>query len=128
MNHFIHPHIAITVNNIEKTKIFYSNIGFKVVIENFSLEKSRYFMLLSGYDFQIEVFQFVDQIPNQKIENDLKMIGLQHIAFRVEDLSKMKDKLLENNIILDKDISISSLGIKFINILDPDGLIIEFFE
>lgn len=39
-----------------------------------------------------------------------------------------KTELVDKHISLLKDISVSSLGVKNLNIVDPSGMIIEFFE
>jgi catechol 2,3-dioxygenase-like lactoylglutathione lyase family enzyme len=123
-----YPHIAITVDDFEKTKEFYSKIGFTISGEKYTEKKNRYFCLLTGYNFHIEVFHFDTQDKDQRYDNDIEKVQVQHIAFPVDDLEERRDEVLERNINLKKDISLSSSGIKYINIIDPNGFILEFFE
>lgn len=122
------PHIAITVNDIQATKDFYSAIGFEVLQDIHSEEKKRHFLLLSGFGLEIEVFRFDDQTENRFAAPDLYIEGLQHFALPVSDLEAKKQDLLAKGVTLIKDISVSSLGTKNLNIADPTGFIIEFFE
>jgi catechol 2,3-dioxygenase-like lactoylglutathione lyase family enzyme len=126
---YIHPHIAITVDDIEKTKDFYRKIGFKVEKEMYSTEKSRRLLLLRGYGFEMEIFRFDDQPPDQKDVSNLQAIKMHHFALPVRNLEETKSKLLAEGVPLSKDIQTSSSGgVRFLNIEDPSGFTIEFFE
>lgn len=122
------PHIAITVSNINITKDFYSKLGFLVKEDFYSKEKKRHFLLLEGYGLEIEIFNFDRQISNQRFQANLQIVGFQHIALPVKNLEEKKKELLTRGIDLFKDINISSLKVKNLNIIDPSGIIIEFFE
>lgn len=121
-------HLAITVSEIDKTKIFYQTIGFTVSKDIYSENTKRHFLLLQGYGMEIEVFYFEDQPVDQKIVSNMKLIGLQHMAFPVKNVQDKRVELMRNGVSLLKDINTSSLGVKNLNIVDPSGIIIEFFE
>ncbi len=121
------PHIAITVVDVEETKNFYKAIGFELRQERYSKEKRRTFLLLVGYGIEIEIFCFDVQV-DATFDHQLDAVGFQHVALPVPDLQAQRDFLLSKSILLYKDLAVSSSGINFLNILDPSGLIIEFFE
>lgn len=127
MNFYL-PHVAITVTDIEATKSFYSTIGFLIKENLYSEEKKRHFLLLEGYGLEMEVFYFDDQAKGQIYKTDYKTVGPQHIAFPVSDLEEKKEDLLQKGIILLEDMRVSSLGVKNLNITDPSGITVEFFE
>ena len=121
------PHIAFTVTDIQKTKDFYQSLGFITKKYMYSEEKQRYFLLLEGFGLEMEVFHFDDQEDKSLIEN-LKEVGIKHIALPVENLEIKKTEFISKGITIAKDISVSSLGVRHFNITDPSGLSIEFFE
>ena len=128
MTKFTRPHIAITVNNIQETKSFYKRIGFKIKDEIYSKEKARHFLLLEGYNFEIECFRFDNQKSEKALPEDYKRVGFLHFALPTLNLKKVRDKLVKEGIKFSKDISVSSGGLKYLNIIDPSGVVIEFFE
>lgn len=128
MANFIYPHIAITVNDIKKTKEFYRAIGFRIKEDIYSQEKKRHFLLLEGYGFEMEVFYFDDQAKGQRSIEDLKKVNIHHFGVPIKNIEKIKKELIKKNIPLYKDIQTSSLGLKYLNIQDPSGFIFEFFE
>lgn len=122
------PHIAITINNIQDTKDFYTKLGFLVKEDTYSQEKKRHFLLLEGFGLEMEVFCFDEQLPDQYYEAHVQKVGLQHIAFPVANVEEKKIELLSKGLVLSRDVTVSSLGVKHINIIDPSGIVIEFFE
>lgn len=129
MKSYQHPHIALTVDDIDATKNFYTSLGFAIAEDMYSEDKKRHFLLLQGFGLEIEVFHFDDQARNQRLQaENLEEVGIKHIALPVENIQGFRDELMGKNIPLIKDTSISSLGVKNINVIDPSGLVIEFFE
>ena len=76
----------------------------------------------------MEVFHFDNQEKNQSDTENLMKTKIHHFALPVRSLIQLKEDLLKNKVELFKDISVSSLGLKFINVKDPTGFVIEFFE
>lgn len=126
MAKFIYPHVAITVSDIEETKMFYENIGFDLIQENISQEKQRHFLLFEGYNFQIEVFYFENQ-DTQKTHEDYMKIGLLHFALPTNHLQQLREKFIQKGISVG-EIRTTSLGVKNFNLIDPSGITIEFFN
>jgi catechol 2,3-dioxygenase-like lactoylglutathione lyase family enzyme len=125
---FRKPHVAITIDNVEKTKEFYQKIGFKIKDEIYSKEKGRHFLLLEGYGFEIEIFHFDNQKPQKAPKENYQKVGFLHFALPVPNLEKLRDELTRKGIKLSNNITISSSGLKYLNIIDPSGITIEFFE
>ncbi|HSX15237.1 MAG TPA: VOC family protein [Candidatus Saccharimonadales bacterium] len=129
MTGYVHPHVAVTVSDFEATKSFYASLGFKTLVENFSEEKQRHFMLLEGYGLEMEVFYFTNQPEGQTIaEDDLQRVGIKHVALPVDDVTQLRNSLVGKGIELLKDINVSSLGVSNFNVKDPSGLVLEFFQ
>ncbi|SRR5258706_6552599 len=128
MNAYLLPHIAITVEDIDATKDFYLKLGFILKEDIYSQEKKRHFLLMEGFGLEIEFFNFDEQEAKQSYLTNLQKVGLQHIALPVINPEDKKAELLSKGLTLLKDINVSSLGVKNLNIVDPSGIIIEFFE
>jgi catechol 2,3-dioxygenase-like lactoylglutathione lyase family enzyme len=128
MNKFKYAHVAITVKNINETKRFYKAIGFKVVDERIAPEKKRHFLLLEGYNFQIEVFHFDNQRDRFAQNENYTRVGFLHFALPCVDLKTMKKNLLKQKLHLATDLRVTSLGVYNFTLIDPSGISIEFFQ
>ena len=130
---FSNDHTAISVSNLDVSVRFYTEIlGFTCERMIDILDGNGRIALLKKADFTIEMFQFTDFIPlpqtDEIMVNDLKKIGVKHIALRVNDIWTAADYFKE-------------LGVEFINepvkgargfyrffIKDPDGMPVELTE
>ena len=123
-------HIAITVSNLEESIKFYTQIlGFKVG-KQFSKERkgvlaSATYVKLG--DFQIELWQFPDMKENQDALSDIKIKGIKHIAFEVDNLNKTISKLEGKGLKLTKP-QLGASGHNYSFTTDPDGVALEFYE
>lgn len=81
MNSYRTPHIALTVDNIDETKNFYTSLGFTIAEDMYSEDKKRHFLLLHGYGLEIEVFHFDNQAKNQRIQAE----NLEEVGGKVTD-------------------------------------------
>lgn len=127
MSRFIHPHVAITANNLEATKTFYRAIGFSIVDEILSSEKKRQVILLEKDAFQIEVFHFDTQEKNQVSHEDYMKVGLLHIALPTEDLHSLREAFIQKGLSA-TPIRITSIGVENFTLTDPNGITIEFIQ
>ena len=120
-------HIAISVRNLKRTKMFYQDIfGFNEIqrFERKDLNGKAIFMKLGG--IQIEIWKFKDCVePGDDITN-FKIIGLRHIAFSVNNLDKIY-KNLKPRIEITKPI-LGASGQMYCFCKDPDGILIELYE
>lgn len=83
-------HIAITVNNLEESQKFYQDFFNFKVGEFFEREDMRAkFVHLELNGFIIELWEFTDIKENSDNLRDIKIRGIRHIAFGVENLDKI---------------------------------------
>lgn len=120
-------HTAILCSDYEKSKAFYTHVlELKIIKETYRKERQSYKLDLSlNGEFVIELFSFPD--PPQRISRP-EATGLRHIAFEVDDLVAVVEKLLKSNIIAEP-IRIDEITNKrFTFIFDPDNLPVELYE
>ncbi len=122
-------HVAISVKDIAKSKRFYEIFGFKEVFSYHDENLSLCHMKLG--DFILEIFAFKNAIKKEDLPlwEELKIIGVKHLALQVEDINKALKFLQEKGIISeDITIKIGKSGIKYFFIKDPDGIFVEIVE
>ena len=121
-------HVAITVNNLTESVNFYTQVlGFEIA-KKFSredMEADATFVKLN--DFQIELWQFQDMKENSNPLNDIKVRGIRHIAFEVDNLKETISKLKERGLeFSEPKLGASGHNYSFTN--DPNGVALEFYE
>ncbi len=121
-------HIAITVNNLKESIDFWTQIlGFKVV-KKFSREDMgarAVFIELNG--FQIELWEFQDMKENFNSLDDIKVRGIRHIAFEVDNLQKIISKLTAKGLKFSEP-RLGASGHYYSFTKDPNGVALEFYE
>jgi glyoxylase I family protein len=120
-------HTAILCSDIEKSKVFYTTIlGLEIIQETYRQDRQSYKLDLSlNGEYVIELFSFPD--PPKRLSRP-EATGLRHIAFEVDDLDVVVEKLLKSNIIVEP-IRIDEITDKrFTFIFDPDKLPVELYE
>lgn len=120
-------HIAIICTNYEVSKQFYTDVlGLRIIREVYREERKSFKLDLALKDeYIIELFSFPDP---PKRPSRPEATGLRHLAFSVQNLDEMINKLNEKNIPVEP-IRIDKYTQKqFTFISDPDGLPIEFYE
>lgn len=119
-------HIAIICSDYEKSKAFYTALGFKIEREVYRRERQSYKLDLSLHgSYVIELFSFPDP---PKRPSRPEATGLRHLAFEVEDIVAAIAGL--NRIgIATEPIRIDEFTQKrFTFFNDPDLLPIELYE
>jgi len=121
-------HIAITVNNLEESVNFYTQVlGFEIAKKFSRKDMGAYATFVKLDDFQIELWQFQNMKKNFNSLNDIKVRGIRHIAFEVDNLketiSKLADKGLEFS---EPKLGASEHNYSFTT--DPNGVALEFYE
>ncbi|MCS3554418.1 MULTISPECIES: VOC family protein [unclassified Sphingobacterium] len=120
-------HIAIICSDYEKSKKFYTELlGFTIIQEVYRENRNSYKLDLAlNGNYIIELFSF----PNPpKRPSRPEAVGLRHLAFAVQDISK------EVQLLQQSDISVEPIRVdkltnkKFTFFEDPDGLPIELYE
>ena len=120
-------HTAILCSDYEKSKTFYCNVlGLKIIKETYRKERQSYKLDLSLHgEYVIELFSFPD--PPKRISRP-EATGLRHIAFEVDDVAIVIEKLKKSNIITEPIRYDEITGKRFTFIFDPDDLPVELYE
>jgi len=121
-------HIAITVSNLDESIKFYSDIlGFEVAkrFEREDMGAKATFIKLDN--FQIELWQFEDMKENFNLLNDIKVKGIRHIAFEVDNLNKTITELKKKGLEFSEP-KLGASGHNYSFTTDPNGVALEFYE
>ncbi len=120
-------HIAIICRDIEKSKVFYTEIlGFKVQREIFREARNSYKvdLTLNG-SYVIELFSFPN--PPKRVSRP-EALGLRHVAFEVNDIFESVSFLQSKQIAVEP-IRIDEIANKHFTFFpDPDFLPIEIYQ
>jgi glyoxylase I family protein len=120
-------HAAIICSNYQESKHFYTVIlGLEVIAENYRQKRASYKLDLKlPCGGQIELFSF----PSAPIRpNFPEALGLRHLAFSVESVTKVSEYLISQNIAVEPIRIDEYTGKKFVFFNDPDGLPLELYE
>jgi catechol 2,3-dioxygenase-like lactoylglutathione lyase family enzyme len=126
-------HTAISVSNLDVSMRFYTEIlGFSCERVINIPDGNGKIALLKKSDFTIEMFQFTDAEPltdnGSKLINDLKKIGVKHIALRVNDIWAAEEYLSRHKVeFINKPVK-GARGFYRFFIKDPDGMPLELTE
>lgn len=120
-------HLAIICSNYEVSKNFYINVlGLKILKEEYRKERDSFKLDLALNDeYIIELFSF----PNPPLRLTYpEASGLRHLAFEVNNLDEVIQKMNSNKIKIEPIRIDETTGKRFTFIADPDDLPIEFYE
>lgn len=125
-------HIGIAVRNIEKTSKLLSNIlGLKVVGEEIVEEQKVKVAFLPLGDSELELLESTS--PEGPIARfiEKKGEGIQHIAFRVNNIEEILEKLKKEGVrLIDEKPRYGAGGAKiaFLHPKDTNGILVELCE
>ncbi len=125
-------HIGIAVKSIEKASELFSNIlGLKVAGEEVVEEQKVKVAFLPLGDSELELLESTS--PDGPIARfiEKKGEGIQHIAFRVDNLEKVLEKLKEEGVrLIDEKPRYGAGGAKiaFLHPKSTNGILIELSE
>ena len=120
-------HIAIICSNYEQSKAFYTDILGLTIIQEVHREERQSYKLdlaLNG-EYILELFSFPN--PPKRVSRP-EATGLRHLAFEVDDLDKIVEKLNTYNVSSEPIRVDETTHKRFTFISDPDNLPIEFYE
>jgi methylmalonyl-CoA/ethylmalonyl-CoA epimerase len=124
-------HIGIAVKDLEETKKVYETLGLKVTdVEEVAEQKVKVAFLPVG-DSEVELLESTD--PEGPIAKfiEKKGAGMQHIAFRVDDIEKALEELKEKGIrLIDEKPRYGAGGarIAFLHPKSTHGVLVEISE
>jgi len=120
-------HVAIICSNYERSKAFYTEtLGFTVIEETHRAERGSYKLdLRVGRNAQIELFSF--PAPPARVSRP-EACGLRHLAFQVDDVLSVHNKLKEKGIEVEEIRLDEITDKKFFFFSDPDDLPLEVYQ
>jgi glyoxylase I family protein len=120
-------HVAIICSDYNKSKRFYTEIlGLTVVAEHYRTDRDSYKLDLAiGDRYAIELFSFPN--PPARVSRP-EACGLRHLAFAVDNIEAMIEKLSAHNIAAEPIRIDEYTQKRFTFFADPDGLPLEVYE
>lgn len=117
-------HIAIPCSDIDRTILFYGNLGFSVLYRTINEKSGEKVAFLGMNGLVIETYQ-ISEVSG-------KNGAVDHFALRVTDIKALYECALKEGFKITTE-GIESLpfwenGVKFFKILGPDNESIEFLE
>lgn len=121
-------HVALTVENLEKSKKFYEDYFSAKVVKEFSRpDLSGKAVFLQIENTYLELWEFSDGKENEDGLNDLKTIGIRHIAFEVENVDKVSVELRAKRLLISEP-KLGGSGHRYAFTQDQNGIKIELYE
>ncbi len=120
-------HIAIICSDYSRSKAFYTEVlGLEIIQEVYREARDSYKLDLSlNGQYIIELFSF----PNPPARPSRpEACGMRHLAFQVENLDSVVQKIQEKNLLIEPIRVDEFTGKRFTFMADPDDLPIEFYE
>ncbi|CAL2084710.1 VOC family protein [Tenacibaculum sp. 190524A02b] len=120
-------HTAIICSNYTISKHFYTEIlGLEIIKEHYRVDRDSYKLDLGlNGNYIIELFSFPD--PPKRLSFP-ESCGLRHLAFEVDNIETIIDKLKSENLSIQPIRIDEYTGKKFTFFFDPDDLPIELYE
>ena len=129
---FTSHHISISVSNLERSKNFYSKLGFKELLQYNDPAGEFSISQLKIDDLILELFNYKKHqpIPQNSLDlsTDLREIGVKHFGLQVPSIEKAEKYLEEIEIIKKVEINKGKTGVLYFFIKDPDGMLVEISE
>ncbi|MBA4320341.1 MAG: hypothetical protein C0412_18240 [Flavobacterium sp.] len=121
-------HIAITVNNLEESQKFYQDFfNFKISksFEREDMGAKAVFLELEG--FFIELWEFADFKENNDDLKDIKIRGIRHIAFEVENIGKIFSDFRQRGLEITEP-KLGASGHMYSFTSDPNGVALGIYQ
>ena len=121
-------HVAITVNNLSESIRFYTEkLGFEVVKEFEREDMGARAVFIKLNNFHIELWQFREVKENKDSLTDIKIRGIRHIAFEVDNLNETIKRLSSLGLEFSEP-QMGASGHNYVFSNDPNGVALEFYE
>lgn len=121
-------HAAITVNDLAESIAFYTEkLGFSLIqtFERPDLKGKAAFIKLG--DFHVELWEFEDVQNNKDALDNIKIKGIRHLAFSVENIDVVVQELKAKGIEI-LEIKMGASGKRYAFFADPNGVALELYE
>lgn len=125
-------HVSLSVKNIEESIKFYNCFDFKEKLRFTAPDGRTIISHLNNGAVFIELFQINDGYDPPKVESveaDIKVRGIRHFAFQVDNIELAAHHLLTQEIIRKIPIiQMGRTGIRYFFLRDPDEIFVEIVE
>lgn len=126
-------HFTVSVRDIDTAASFYGVFGFRLALRWTAPDRSLSIAhLANGDGLILEMFQYADNqdraLPELEAGNNLRNLGVKHIAFRVPDVSAARAELLSMRCGGLTEIQHGRTGVEYFFISDPDGNWVEILQ
>ena len=120
-------HVAINARDITRSKAFYSDLLGLTPGEIVDMGDLILHYLRLPDNSAIELFEHKDRSIYDELET--KESFVKHIAFYVDNIDELNQKLIQNNIVFKMDLCVlEPLKVKALLCFDPDGVIVELAQ
>ncbi len=121
-------HIAITVNNLNESLKFYQDFfGFQLIKKFKKEDANAEFAFIKLNDYLMELWKFTDIKVNTDDLSDLKIKGIRHIAFAVENIDEIVSEFKKKGLNVSNP-KMGAAGHRFSFTNDPNGVALELYE
>lgn len=124
-------HTGISVLNMDEALVWYKeNLDFDLVDDDYVEPLHARICFIKNGDYQIELFQYDHPKPlpaERRMPNDdLQTVGTKHVAFEVDNIAEMKDRLQKNHVEIAHEVMMEGNNVMFIR--DNSGVLIELIQ
>ncbi len=126
-------HVALSVENLERSIAFYHQFGFRQVGQWKPANGLLEIVDLRGSGMVLELFHYPGGQPlpahSKMPEADVRVHGTKHFALQVASAKAAKQELLAKGMeIVFEDMSDDPHGASYFFVKDPDGILVEIIE
>lgn len=124
-------HTGISVLNMDEALVWYKeNLDFDLVDDDYVEPLHARICFIKNGNYQIELFQYDHPKPlpaERRMPNDdLQTVGTKHVAFEVDNIAEMKDRLQKNHVEIAHEAMMEGNNVMFIR--DNSGVLIELIQ
>lgn len=132
MTSFRFHHVAVSVDDISESILFYGQFGFRPVLEYVDPDGRFEVAHLKLGNAFLEIWKYRQYVAApqsaSKLSTDLPRIGWKHLALQVASLEEVMTMLSARGIPVVVAPRIGNTGVSYLFVKDPSGNLVEFLE